>query len=112
MVESIRRRARRPSKQRPKLSALCVGSGSGRGDGYGRNVGVTIGRKPLVAGSLTTSSGWWVIRRVPRIRAGRDCRTGRHRRTRAVILWRRLGLRRGDPAREQQGGDGQNEGIL
>src|SRR4051812_38512002 len=100
------------TQQRPVLSAPCVGSGSGRSDGYGRNVGVTIGRKPLIAGSLTASSGWWIIRRVSRIWAGRDCRTGRHRRTRGVILRRRLGLSRGGPAREQHGGGGQNEGIL
>ena len=85
------------SQKTSLLSALCVGSGSGRGDGYGRNVGVTSGRKPLIARSLTASSGWWVIRRVPCIRAGRDCRTGRHWRTRAVILRRRLGLSHATP---------------
>src|SRR3954470_21959185 len=100
------------SNPRPLLSALCVGSGSGRGDGYGRNVGVTIGRKPFIAGSMTGGSGWWVIRRVPRVRSRCDCRTGRHRRTRAVILRRCLGLRRGEPTREQQGHGGQKEGIV
>jgi hypothetical protein len=85
----------------PLLAARCIGSGSGRADGHGRHVGVTISRKPLIAGSLTAGSGWWVIRRVPRIRAGRDCRTGRHRRTRTVILRRRLGLSRGDPGCEK-----------
>ena len=103
---------RQPARAAPLLAARCIGSGSGRADGHGRNVGVTICRKPLIAGSLTAGSGWWVIRRVPRIRAGRDCRTGRHWRTRAVILRRRLGLSRRDPAREQQGCGGQSEGIL
>src|SRR4051812_8581884 len=109
MLTSVKR-PRGGSQKEPLLSALCVGGRSGRGDGYGCNVGVTSGRKPFIPGCLTAGSGWWVVRRVPRIWPGRDCRAGRHRRTRAVILRRRLGLSRRDPAREQQGCSGQNEG--
>ncbi len=94
------------------LSALCVGSRGGRGNRYGRNVGVTRSREPLVTGSLTAGSGSWVIRRVPSIRSRRDCRTGRHRCTGAIILRRCLGLSRRASAREQEGCGRQNESIL
>jgi hypothetical protein len=42
-----------------QLSALGIGSRSGRGYGYGRNVGVTVGRKPLIAGSLHRFQRHW-----------------------------------------------------
>ena len=111
-VAAMRIKSRDGSQKVSLLPALCVGSGSGRGNGYGRNVGVTRSREPPVAGSLTAGSGRWVIRRVPSIRSRRDCRTGRHRGTRAVVLRRSLGLSRRASGREQQGCGRQNEDIL
>jgi hypothetical protein len=95
-----------------RLSALRIGSRSGRGYGYGRDVGVSVGRKPLITGSLTASSSWLVVGRTASIWSRRDCRTGRHRRPGAVILWRPLGLRRGYSGCEKHGCGRQDQGIF
>jgi hypothetical protein len=94
------------------LSALCVRSGSGRCNGYGRYIRVARSREPLVARSLTAGSRRRVIRRVPCIWPRCNSRTGRHRRTGTVILRRCLGLSRRTSVRKQQGCGRQYESRL